>query len=337
MYSLQNKASYQFPNSSGDGIYVLDLQRLQNGIVAITSDQRLTAFAPDRLESGPVFSTTTAHENLTNVRILDDEASLVATTGSNGIVSLWDLRDSPHKAEVARFQGGDAAVMSIACDPRTNTVVVGTELQDRTHTASIFVWDIRSTPSESHKYTEVHSDDITELKFHPTDANFILSGSTDGLVNVCDLRITDEDEVVVQTFNHGASIHHADFLTATEVYGLSNDERFALYDMAEQVEKGSAFLDVGDLRKPLGCQYIANVTTKIDGSGAIIGAGSQDQQAFTLVHMAKGPETWALDQSSAVTLPGAHGEELVRGVCFFDESHAVFTGGEDGAIKGWVI
>ncbi|KAL5614962.1 hypothetical protein BROUX41_005030 [Berkeleyomyces rouxiae] len=336
MYALQNKASYKFPNPSGDGAYVFDLQRLQEGIVAITSDQRLTAFAPDRLDSGPVFSATTSHGNLTNLSIVDDKASLVTTTGENGIVSLWDLRNAPQQAEVARFQGGDAAILSMVCDSWTNTVIVGTELQDKTHAASIFVWDLRSTPRQSHKYTEVHSDDITELKFHPTDANFFLSGSTDGLVNVCDLRITDEDEVIVQTFNHGASIHHADFLSGTEVYALSNDERFALYDMAEQVEKGSAFLDIGDLRKTLGCQYIAEVTARKNDSGAVIGAGSQDQQAFTLIHMAKGSETWALEHDSVVTLPGAHGEELIRSVCYFDENNAVFTGGEDGAIRGWV-
>ena len=116
---------------------------------------------------------------------------------------------------------------------------------------------------------------MTELSFHPADPNLLLSGSTDGLVNVCDTRIADEDEVVIQAFNHG-SVHRAGFLNNTEVYALSHDENFALYDMAETTEKGSATLDLGDIRKVIDCQYVANVVPKLNGSGAVIGAGAQE-------------------------------------------------------------
>ncbi|KKA26206.1 hypothetical protein TD95_000052 [Thielaviopsis punctulata] len=336
MYALQNAVTYKVADPRADDVYVLDVQRLQSALVSITSDQKLSVYAPEHLASGPVFSTTTNHGNLTKFSILDGASSLVASTGEDGTVAVWDLRNEATKAQVAHFKAADGAILSMACDLRTHSIAVGTELQEKARYAAIALWDIRSTPSKTRQYVEVHSDDITELKFHPNDGNLLLSGSTDGLVNVCDTRITDEDEVIIQTFNHGASIHHADFLSTTEVYALSHDERFALYDMADHVEKGSAMLDVGDLRKPLGCQYVANVTTKTDGSGAIIGAGCQDQQGFTLIHLAKNNGSWGLAPESAVTLPGAHGEELIRGFCFFDESHAIFTGGEDGTIKGWV-
>lgn len=117
--------------------------------------------------------------------------------------------------------------------------------------------------------------EILKLNFHPTSPNILLSGSTDGLVNVCDTIITDEDEVVIQTFNHG-SVHHAGFLNDTEVYATSHDEKFALYDMAETQEKGSATVDFGDIRDVLKCQYVANVTPKLGDNGAVIGAGSQE-------------------------------------------------------------
>jgi len=153
--------------------------------------------------------------------------------------------------------------------------------------------DLRSPTAPKIQYNEVHSDDVTEvcstaiscpepdaysfrqLNFHPTDPNLLLSGSTDGLVNVCDIRIADEDEVVIQAFNHG-SVHRAGFLNDTEVYAVSHDENFALYDMAETTEKGSATLDLGDIRQVVGCQYVANVSAKVNGTGAVIGAGSQE-------------------------------------------------------------
>ena len=81
----------------------------------------------------------------------------------------------------------------------------------------------------------------------------------------------------MQTFNHSASIHHAAFLApGSEVLAISHDERFALYDAGEETPGGDATQDFGDLRQVLGCQYVANVTPKMDGAGAVMGAGSQE-------------------------------------------------------------
>lgn len=114
------------------------------------------------------------------------------------------------------------------------------------------------------------------MNFHPTDPNILLTGSTDGLVNICDTRITDEDEVVITAFNHG-SVHRAAFLNDTELFAISHDEKFALYSMAQsEEEKGSATLDLGDIREVIGCQYVANIFAKPGGAGAVIGAGSQE-------------------------------------------------------------
>lgn len=143
--------------------------------------------------------------------------------------------------------------------------------------ANGFQRDIRNTPVAKATYKEVHSDDITELSFHATQPALLLSGSTDGLVNVYDTRITDEDEVVVQTFNHNSSVHHAAFLApSSEILAISHDEKFALYDVGEDRVDGNATQDFGDLREVLGCQYIANITPKMDGAGAIIGSGSTE-------------------------------------------------------------
>ncbi|WZH41888.1 WD40-repeat-containing domain protein [Fusarium acuminatum] len=165
----------------------------------------------------------------------------------------------------------------------------------------------------------------------------LMSGSTDGLVNVYDTRVADEDDLIVQTCNADASVHRAAWLSATEVATLSHDERCALYDVSEEHANGDAVQDFGDMRAVLGCQYVADITPKMDGSGAILGAGAQGKQAFELVFLAKNPngEGWALDRENSVGLPGAHGEEIVRSFCFFDEAHVVYTAGEDGNVKAW--
>ncbi|GKT43162.1 putative white-brown complex 30 [Colletotrichum spaethianum] len=311
MYNLSCIDGHHF--SSQQDVYVLDIQRLGAGLAAISSDQKLSLFNPARLGHGPIKSYPTSHGNLTCLKTFDWQNSIVCTAGENGEVSVWDMRESS-KPQVAHF-------------------AVGTEFQN--HMASVLLWDIRAGPTQRLQYDEVHSDDVTELRFHPSEPHILLSGSTDGLVNVYDTRISDEDEVVIQTLNQG-SVHHASFLGNTEVYVLTHDEKLAVYSVAEDHGSGAALVDFGDARETLGCQYIANVTTKVDGSGAIVGAGSQDRQLFELVHLSRTADGgWGFDRANSVGLPGGHGEEIVRSFCFYDDEQVVFTAGEDGNVKAW--
>ncbi|XXH05463.1 hypothetical protein Hte_011890 [Hypoxylon texense] len=348
MYPLTCVDGYKIPLR--EEVYVLDIVPLTSGPATISSDQQLSVFNPTNLSTGPQVNLLTRHGNITCAKAYDGANAIVCTAGEDGSVSMWDLRRDPREAEVARLTGWNLVaiscmktmlrsnidnrvpVLSLACSSAGFSVVAGTELQD--HQASILVWDVRSTPTPKLHYKEVHSDDVTELNFHPSDHNILLSGSTDGLVNICDTRITDEDEVVIQTFNHDASIHHAAFLNDTEVFALSHDEKLALYDMAENHENGAATTDFGDMRNVLGCQYVANVFAKSNGTGAVIGAGAHEKEAFELVYLTKG-QGWTLDRDSSVGLPGAHSSEIVRSFCFYDEAHMVFSAGEDGYIKAW--
>ncbi|KAF5645417.1 mitochondrial carrier family [Fusarium sp. NRRL 25303] len=318
--------------SLGRDVYVLDIHRTSVGLASISSDQSLSVLDPTRLSAGPLHRLPTQHGNLATLRVFDSNASIVCTAGENGTVGVWDLRQG---ANVVQFQASQAPILSMACSFDTQTIAVGTELQN--HTASIHLWDVRSTPSSRAHYQEVHSDDVTDLSFNPSNPALLLSGSTDGLVNVYDTRVADEDDLTVQTCNVDASIHRAAWLSATEVAALSHDERCALYDVSEERANGDAVQDFGDMRSVLGCQYVADITPKMDGSGAILGAGAQDKQGFELVFLAKNPigEGWALDRENSVGLPGAHGEEIVRSFCFFDEAHVVYTAGEDGNVKAW--
>ena len=196
--------------------------------------------------------------------------------------------------------------------------------------------DIRSFSAPKNRYSELHSDDITELRFHPSQPNNLLSGSSDGLVNILDASIADEDQVVSQTFNHNASIHRAGFLNDTEVFVLSHDEKFTLYTAAEDSESGVATQDFGDMRSTLDCQYVANICPKVAGASFVVGAGASKQKIFGLVHLAKdGAGKWKLDLENSVGFPGAHDEEIVRSFCFLDDQQIVFTAGEDGSIKSW--
>ncbi|KAK4128665.1 WD40 repeat-like protein [Parathielavia appendiculata] len=329
MYQLVNSDVYKYP---GQETYVLDILPVATGFAATASDQTLSLFDPLRLSQGPTTKIRTDHGNLTAAEIYSAGESVVCTTGENGTVSVWDMRLDASNARAMQIGGNLPSLLSLACSNEANTVAAGTELAN--HQASIIIWDLRSPSSPQIQYNEGHSDDITELSHNPTTPSLLLSGSTDGLINITDTLIADEDDAVQATFNHG-SVHRAGFLNATEVFAASHDEKFALYDIAEQTHTGAATLDLGDVRALLGCQYLAAVVPKQGGVGAVVGVGAQDQEMFQLIHLAKGSGGWGLDRETIVGLPGAHGSELVRSFCFYDEQQVVFTAGEDGCVKAW--
>jgi SEL1 protein len=102
----------------------------------------------------------------------------------------------------------------------------------------------------------------------------LLSGSTDGLINIFNTDITDEDEALYQVINHGSSIHHGGFLNDTDIFALSHDEKFSVYKIAnpdESVEEPAPVV-FGDIRPKLGCEYAVGLTkTKADGTILAVG------------------------------------------------------------------
>ncbi|KAK4132397.1 WD40 repeat-like protein [Trichocladium antarcticum] len=333
MYQLVCLDGYKYPSPETN--YVLDILPLPatTGLAATASDQTLRVFDPLRLGHGPIKTIRTDHGNITSAKVYSAAEGIICTAGENGTVSVWDLRLDPANARAVQIGGNLPAILSLACSNETNTVFAGTELAD--HQASILIWDLRSPSSPHTQYNDLHSDDITELTPHPTTPTLLLSGSTDNLINITNTLVRDEDDAVLAAFNHG-SVHRAGFLNSRgEVYAASHDEKLAVYDMADETQTGAATADFGDVRARLGCQYLAGVVANHREGGAVVGVGAQDQEMFQLFHLAKGAGGWGLDREAVVGLPGAHGSELVRSFCLFDDQQLVFTGGEDGCVKAW--
>ena len=110
-----------------------------------------------------------------------------------------------------------------------------------------------------------------------------MSGSTDGLVNIYDTSEQDEDNALISVLNHGASIHHADFLDAQTVGVLSHDETLAIYAEEEAGETTrdadgsveSAWEEVeafGDLRPLTDCAYAVDLlpARKAQGESVLV-------------------------------------------------------------------
>jgi SEL1 protein len=95
-------------------------------------------------------------------------------------------------------------------------------------------------------------------------------------VNIYNTTIMDEEEALHQTINHGASIHHSNFLSDVDIFALSHDEKFSMYELVGNPEEGVEELaptHFGDMREKLGEEYVANVLRRPDG-GSVIGVGT---------------------------------------------------------------
>ncbi len=139
---------------------------------------------------------------------------------------------------------------------------------------------------------------------------------------------TDEDDALIQVFNHGSSINHAGFLSDSQLYALSHDENFSIYQLSKP--DGSPVEDLsanamGDLREPLQCEYVVDCIASFGENRAVLGAGSHSKNRLDLVPIVpRGSEIWTYDLMNSVSLADAHGEEIVRSM-FFDHQASTFA------------
>ncbi|KAL1851486.1 hypothetical protein Plec18167_008680 [Paecilomyces lecythidis] len=336
MNTLKAAGSSTLNLPKGSYIYSISAST-PDSFAAISSDDSLRTFDSSSLKLLSVPAIKTHEEGVTCLKeyghATEGGPQLLATAGRDGKARLWDVRSGSGKGQpVVEMETAKCVpVLSLACSAETNTIVAGTELAS--YQAAVVFWDIRSPKEPRLQYVESHNDDVTELQFHPLRNDIVLSGSTDGLVNIYDTNIADEEDALIQVINHG-SVHHAGYLSEHAIYALSHDETFSIHPITNPDDPAQepSPIQFGDVRQSLGCEYVVQI---LGGSqGRYIAAGNTTQQKLDLIPLVPNPK-WQFDQENIWRLPGAHGEEIVRSIYLDEKSQAVFTGGEDGVVRAW--
>jgi WD40 repeat protein len=308
------------------------------------SDDSLLVLEPETLRVLPDGHFRGANRGITSLRPFSGNATstVFLTAGRDGLVRGWDLRSGRAVVELACPGGDRDPISSLACNGASNAIAVGTELEGNgPGDVNVYLWDARNPKALRGRYADSHNDTITELRFlpYPSNAsNVLLSGSTDGLVNVFDTSIADEDDAVLQVINNRGAIHHAG-LVGDDIYALSTDEHLTIHVQQHQdLERSdpSPFV-VGDVRESLTCNYAIKLLNRAASPLLAVGNHSADQ-SVRLIPQRRSPgpsPNWASVLSDIATLPGGHGEDIVRDVLYVDSLDAVFTCGEDGAVRLW--
>lgn len=307
---------------SAPDTYLYSLAYNGNCFATIGSDDTLRLFDP----SLKVLQTAQPRSSgLSCLKALSNTG--FATAGRDGLIRIWDSR-AKQSAELSEPQG--RPISALAC--YEHIIALGTEsTKEGLGDVSVLLFDTRKPTVPLRNYAESHTDSITQLAFHPSQPNVLLSGSTDGLVSLFDVTQADEEDALQQVLNPRSSVHCAGFLTQDQAYVLTTDEQLLIYPLTEPVEgsEPAPVIDFGDVREQLSCMYVINLLRQPDGQ-PVVAYGHNERQTLSMLQLT-GPQPWAFGQT--VELPGAHGDEVVRDVLLMERR--AYSCGEDGQVRVW--
>ncbi|KAJ4993535.1 WD repeat-containing protein [Stagonosporopsis vannaccii] len=304
-------------------------------LAIISSDDSLRFLDPATLNVIGVVKN--ANSSITCLeRANDAPSNVVATAGRDGLIRYWDHRS---RQKILEIQSPSNLISSLVCNAQNNFLAAGIENpDDGAHESPVYVWDQRNTSAPLRSYIDSHTDTVTSLQLHPTLPTLLLSSSTDGLVNIFDTSQAEEEDALYQVINHGSAIAHAGFMyPSTDIFALGTDETMSFYALQSQKEEEEepAPKTFGDVREPLGCEYLAKMHWV--GSQPFIATGKHSETRLDLVPVDKGAGTlqYEYDLTKSVRLPGAHGEEIVRDLFTDTHTQTTYTVGEDSQVRAW--
>lgn len=277
---------------------------------------------------------------LNGVRFAHTCDSLVFSACSDGTIKCWDIRLAAQKA-VQIFSGYPSNVF-ISFDINCSDLIIcaGTEKVEK-DTFLVF-WDARgntdcagTTREPLGVYSESHNDDVTKICFHPVKPSWVVSGSTDGLVNVFDIDKDNEDDALIATCNSDSSISFIGWSGKgyEQIYCMTHDEGFCWWDLAQlDTEEPITLLRIQDARD--------TVCIENDSLNYLVG-GAYHEKADRLF-LIGGTSTGKIhllscgaDGLSLVgTLGGGH-SATVRSFCWNLADESLLTGGEDAQLLLW--
>lgn len=260
------------------------------------------------------------------VGFVPGQASVIFSGSEDGRLALWDVRSG----KCARSMSGNRTksgalpeIFSAACSDR----VAAAGFED-----DVVVWDLGSGKRVV-ELNDFHSDEVTYIRFHPSDSTALYSADCSGMINQFDLKQSDPDEVLETAINTETPIRRFGFFgpKSQYIYAITADETASLFD----IEEASPIAEYPRAREALTASAGISVSYLVDchwsaAAGRLyIVAGSGKGEVVVSHQTLK-----ALTPVLGLRHHSGH-SDIVRDVLWFDDLQSIVTGGEDSKICVW--
>ncbi|XP_055377080.1 WD repeat-containing protein 89 [Condylostylus longicornis] len=189
-------------------VYVLSLTSNEqfNRIAAGMSNGQVHLFdiqTGSRLDRIHPITPSAKSSSICGLKFLNENTLLVGKT--SGKIFLYDIRTNK-KVQTFEEKNEDSPKPILCFDSNINERIICAGTEQVLRDSYILFFDIRQNDLLG-AYWESHQDDITSVKFHPKQSDLLISGSTDGLINIFDISQKAEEDAIQMTLNTDSSVH----------------------------------------------------------------------------------------------------------------------------------
>jgi WD40 repeat protein len=301
-------------------VYLLNVQvdPLGEKLAVSTSNNEIKVYGLDNMA---LVGQLSGHTNsVTDIKFSLEEPHLLASSGSDGMVAVWDVRSG---AQVSAYKVPTEAFSSVA--------IAGDVLAAGTNSGCVGFWDLRTGSHQVLK--DYFSEEVSQLSFHPTSRNILFAGSFDGLVNQIDCSVELGDDAIIDVLNVGTSVSKMGFFGPQDhlFFTLAPTEQLQIWNVASSTKIADFGFDLLQVLSNLTSGDTVNyiIDCKYDGPNDVllIFAGSFTGSIFVFACL--GSDFQFLAKLNGHTA-------IVRSV-YFDSAatHSAFTVGEDSMLFYW--
>ncbi|XP_054707384.1 WD repeat-containing protein 89-like [Uloborus diversus] len=276
-----------------------------------------------KVQGKNVLNLTGHQKTITGLKFSSGSPNLLLSSSLDGNVNAWDIRDQ--NGLVLTFtenSDGDLKPFS-SFDFNSDERILcgGTELVRED--AFLIFWDVRSTKCLG-GYWNSHTDDITQVCFHPFHTSSMATASLDGLINVFNLEEQCEDDALLYTSNAETSISRLCWIT-DHLSCTTTTEEYQLWSENEASPSFSVCKD--DFSSQTKCKTDYFIDTFNIGETNYLATGTNEGTVNIWQNVGSGVKPF-------LTLANGH-TDVVRTIAYSHKGHCVITGGEDSVVCHW--
>lgn len=252
---LDLKFNKKLKISQSDDVYLMQICLSDDKKIACLSSDKSIHVFNEKLDESTCTKLIKPHKDsiVNEISFYKRDSNKLATCGDDGIIKIWNLTNL-NKPE-AIFDYGKDKVKFLSIDINKNDhLLAASTSSNKDNESFVYLIDLKSLKLIK-KYTDAHSDDITQCRFDKENAYRLLTASMDGLV--CHFELSSlfetkailekiekvelkeesddpDDDLIETVYNIDASIQKIGYFNTNKFYAITFTNQLAIYDFKTQ-------------------------------------------------------------------------------------------------------